>query len=55
MTKPQAGVCSSCGEPRMPHRVCMKCGDYGGKAWEAASRSEVGIYDEVVTCPGEAV
>jgi large subunit ribosomal protein L32 len=32
MTKPQAGVCSSCGEPRMPHRVCMKCGNYGGKA-----------------------
>lgn len=31
MNKPQAGKCSNCGEPRMPHRVCMSCGQYGDK------------------------
>ncbi len=30
MNKPQAGKCENCGEPRMPHRICMKCGQYGG-------------------------
>lgn len=23
--------CSNCGEPRLPHRVCPKCGYYQGK------------------------
>lgn len=23
--------CPNCGEPRIPHRVCMSCGQYGGK------------------------
>ncbi len=27
----QAGVCAMCGERVMPHRVCKKCGNYGGK------------------------
>jgi len=25
------GVCSTCGEAVRPHRVCMKCGNYGGR------------------------
>ncbi|MBN2452173.1 MAG: 50S ribosomal protein L32 [Lentisphaeria bacterium] len=27
----QPGVCSMCGEPVMPHRVCAKCGHYRGR------------------------
>lgn len=23
--------CPSCGEPRLPHRVCSSCGKYGGR------------------------
>lgn len=23
--------CSQCGEPVLPHRVCMNCGHYGGR------------------------
>jgi ribosomal protein L32 len=40
MTKPQAGKCGSCGEPRMPHRICMKCGDYGGTTVIDVAREE---------------
>lgn len=25
-------VCSNCGEPKVPHRVCVKCGYYKGRA-----------------------
>ncbi len=25
------GVCASCGEPVMPHRVCRHCGSYRGR------------------------
>jgi len=24
-------ACSNCGEPRLPHRVCPKCGFYQGR------------------------
>lgn len=24
-------ACPNCGEPRLPHRVCAKCGYYQGK------------------------
>ncbi len=24
-------VCPNCGEPRLPHRVCPKCGFYQGR------------------------
>jgi len=41
MNKPQAGQCAKCGEPRMPHRICMKCGDYGGKTVLDIARDEV--------------
>jgi large subunit ribosomal protein L32 len=28
---PQTVVCENCQEPRMPHRVCAKCGYYNGR------------------------
>jgi large subunit ribosomal protein L32 len=28
---PQTSVCPNCQEPRMPHRVCPKCGFYKGR------------------------
>ncbi len=24
-------ICSNCGEPRLPHRVCANCGHYQGR------------------------
>lgn len=29
--KPLVQACPDCGEPRIPHRVCMKCGTYGNR------------------------
>lgn len=29
---PQHTKCANCGEPTLPHRVCMSCGFYKGKA-----------------------
>jgi large subunit ribosomal protein L32 len=28
---PQTTLCPNCQEPRMPHRVCPKCGHYKGR------------------------
>ena len=28
---PQTTVCPNCQEPRLPHRVCPKCGQYKGR------------------------
>ena len=28
---PQTTLCPNCREPRMPHRVCPKCGYYKGR------------------------
>lgn len=25
-------LCSNCGEPKVPHRICTKCGYYKGRA-----------------------
>jgi large subunit ribosomal protein L32 len=25
---PQLSTCPECGEPRLPHRVCLSCGSY---------------------------
>lgn len=30
--RPTVQACTNCGAPRIAHRVCMKCGTYGGKA-----------------------
>lgn len=31
ISQPQFGWCPSCGEPKLPHRVCMSCGSYKGE------------------------
>ena len=28
---PNVNTCPDCGEPKAPHRVCMKCGSYKGQ------------------------
>lgn len=28
---PMVQACKNCGAPRVPHRVCMSCGQYNGK------------------------
>jgi large subunit ribosomal protein L32 len=28
---PNVNSCPECGEPKAPHRVCMKCGSYKGQ------------------------
>jgi large subunit ribosomal protein L32 len=29
--KPLVGSCPKCNAPRLPHRVCMKCGHYADR------------------------
>ncbi|HEW91473.1 MAG TPA: 50S ribosomal protein L32 [Thermotogaceae bacterium] len=29
--KVPVSVCPNCGEPKLPHRVCLHCGYYNGK------------------------
>ena len=36
LTAPQVGTCSKCGEPKLPHHLCEKCGTYAGKQLKAA-------------------
>lgn len=31
LRQPQTSTCPNCQEPRMPHRVCPKCGFYKGR------------------------
>lgn len=33
-------ACASCGAPRIPHRICMACGQYGGKTVVAKPAAE---------------
>ena len=28
---PNLNKCRNCGEPKLPHRICKKCGFYNGK------------------------
>jgi large subunit ribosomal protein L32 len=37
INKPLVNSCPSCGEPRLPHRVCLNCGQYNGEAVLPAS------------------
>jgi large subunit ribosomal protein L32 len=30
----QVAVCKSCGEPKMPHRICPHCGSYRGRSYK---------------------
>jgi large subunit ribosomal protein L32 len=32
LTSPGLSLCPNCQEPRLPHRVCAKCGHYKGRA-----------------------
>ena len=32
--------CKNCGAPRIPHRVCMSCGQYGGEQIVAKKTAE---------------
>jgi large subunit ribosomal protein L32 len=32
LRSPGLSVCPSCHEPKLPHRVCPRCGHYKGKA-----------------------
>jgi ribosomal protein L32 len=29
--RPQTQTCPGCGAPRIAHRICLACGQYGGK------------------------
>jgi len=31
LTTKSLSKCSNCGTPLIPHRICQKCGYYGGK------------------------
>ena len=31
VTAPSMSTCSSCGEPKLPHRMCPHCGTYNGR------------------------
>jgi len=33
-------ACPSCGAPKLPHRVCMSCGQYRGETVVAKQTSE---------------
>jgi len=36
----QLATCSSCGAPKMPHRVCLECGSYGDRQVLATEEAE---------------
>lgn len=38
--RPAVQACANCGAPRVPHRVCMSCGQYNGKAVVATKAAE---------------
>ncbi len=40
MNRPTVQACSNCGAPRVPHRVCASCGQYGGEQVLAKKTAE---------------
>jgi large subunit ribosomal protein L32 len=38
--RPTVQACANCGAPRVPHRVCMSCGQYGGQQIVAKKAAE---------------
>jgi large subunit ribosomal protein L32 len=36
LEKPALATCQKCGAPKLPHRVCSNCGNYGGREVVAA-------------------
>jgi large subunit ribosomal protein L32 len=38
--RPTVQACKNCGAPRVPHRVCMSCGQYGGEQIVAKKTAE---------------
>jgi large subunit ribosomal protein L32 len=33
LTPPNVVLCPTCKEPKLPHMVCLKCGNYKGKKY----------------------
>ncbi|MEM8962181.1 MAG: 50S ribosomal protein L32 [Acidobacteriota bacterium] len=31
LRRPAQSICDTCGEPKLPHRVCASCGSYRGR------------------------
>ncbi len=31
VSPPRLAICSQCGSPHLPHRVCKECGTYNGR------------------------
>jgi large subunit ribosomal protein L32 len=40
MNRPTVQACPNCSAPRLPHRVCMSCGQYGGEQIVAKKQAE---------------
>ncbi len=40
MNRPTVQSCPNCGAPRVPHRVCASCGQYGGEQVLAKKTAE---------------
>ncbi len=38
--RPTVQACASCGAPKVPHRVCMSCGQYNGEQIVAKKQAE---------------
>jgi large subunit ribosomal protein L32 len=42
LVAPNMSACPTCGEPRLPHRVCGSCGHYNGRQiFKVESEDEV--------------
>jgi len=42
LNQPAVNACPNCEAPRIPHRVCMACGFYDGKAVVAGKSQDAG-------------